>query len=143
MKPAKFEPAAAPIDKFRLARQHHKERIEHDDRFKTLLKRTKFLDEARQDKSVSLNIDTRREERDRLLAEQEQLDEEYRDALGLNIEEHDGENEDAAAENDNEDRPDILLREAARILNDLIVPPEEMPRRLHADRQSASVEPSM
>ena len=141
VQPAKFEPAAAPIDKFRAARQHHKERIQDDPRFNALLKRTRFLEKERVNKTVSLNIETRREEREKLLAEQEQLDEEYRAALGLNIEEDT--DEDAAAEDDNEDRPDVLLREAARILNDLIVPPAEMPRRLHADQQSASVKPNM
>ena len=142
VQPAKFEPAAAPIDRFRTARQHHKERIQDDPRFNALIKRTRFLENERENKTVSLNIETRREERERLLAEQEQLDEEYREALGLNIEEDEA-NDSGADNKEDEERPDILLREAARILNDLIVPPKELPRRLHADQQSASAEPNM
>jgi len=140
VKPAKFKPAAAPIDKFRKARRLHKERVENDARFKALLKRTAFLEQAREEKSVSLNIDKRRAERNRMLEEQEQLDKEYREALGLNIEQEAEEGESAA---EDDDRPDLLLREAARILRDLIVPPDEMPERLHAEKKSAAIEPGL
>ncbi|MDZ7737451.1 MAG: hypothetical protein U5P41_16220 [Gammaproteobacteria bacterium] len=47
----------------------------------------------------------------------------YRHALGLNIEEHDGENVRCRLRKTTMTTADILLREAARILNDLIVPP--------------------
>lgn len=132
VKPARFEPAVAPVDKFKMARRLHEQRVENDDRFKTLLKRTAFLDEARDKKTVSLNIDQRRKERDKLATEQDELNEDHRAALGLNV---DDENSDG----EGKEKPDLLLREAARILNDLIIPADQ----LHAEQKNNSVKPSL
>ncbi len=140
VQPANYEPATAPTDKFKTARQKHQQRMDNNEQFSALIKRTKKLEEAREEKTVSLNLEKRRNERDNLLAEQEELDAEYRDAMGLNVEQN--ENEDAEEQEDKE-QPDVLLREAGRILNDLIVSPGDMPRQLHADQKSASTEPSM
>lgn len=143
--PAKYEPARAPTDKFKAARQSHEERVTENKQFNALIKRTKYLEEERADKTVSLQLDKRRSEREKLLAEQEELDAEYRNAMGLNIEESedsDNGNEDEAKKE--KDQPDVLLREAGRILNDLIVPPGEIPERLHADQKStAAQQPGM
>lgn len=131
VKPADFEPAVAPVDKFEMARQMHQKRVKNNDSFNALLKRTKFLEQAREKKTVSLNIEQRRQEREKLMAEQEALDEEYRTAMDLNVEE---ETDDSDAAKDDEDKPDLLLREAARILNDLIVPAKQ----LHAEQKSGA-----
>lgn len=135
IRPAHFEPAVAPVERFDLVREQHKKRIANNESFKALLKRTEFVQQLREGNTVSLNLEIRREERDRLQAEQEELDEEYRASLGLDIESED----DAEEDNEEADKPDILLREAARILNDLIVPWEQSPKQLHAERKSAAM----
>lgn len=135
VRPAKFEPAAAPTDKFDDVRERHKQRIDDNESFEALLERTRFLEEQREDKTVSLNLEQRKQERDRLQAEQEELDEQYRSSLGMDLEPED---ESESKEKDDSDKPDILLREAARILNDLIVPSDELPKQLHADQKSSA-----
>ncbi len=135
VQPAKFEPAAAPTDKFDDVRKRHKQRIADNESFEALLERTRFLEEQREDKTVSLNLEQRKQERDRLQAEQEELDEQYRSSLGMDLEPED---ESESTEEDDSDKPDILLHEAARILNDLIVPSDELPKQLHADQQPSA-----
>ena len=145
IEPAQYEPARAPTEKFKAARQSHEERVDDNEQFNALIKRTKYLEKEREDKTVSLNLDKRRSEREKLLAEQDELDAEYRNAMGLNIEENEdsGNGEESGAK-DEQEQPDVLLREAGRILNDLIVPPDEMPERLHADQKStAAQQPGM
>lgn len=132
--PARFVPAKAPVDRFDRARSQHEERVANNPKFKALLKRTRFLEDARDKKTVSLNIDDRRADRERLLKEQEQLDEEFRDIMGLNIEEEGVGNQNDTEAKEDEEKPDLLLREAARILNDLIIPPDQIPTRLHAEK---------
>jgi carboxyl-terminal processing protease len=137
VQPASYKPAFAPTEKFELARQLHEVRVENDAGFKNLLKRSAFLEQTRERKSVSLNIEQRREERDTLLEQQQQLDESFQTALGLEMD------SDSAEGEENGDSPDILLKEAARILNDLIVPPD--PPRLHAVQESRrqAVDPNL
>lgn len=142
IRPAKFEPAVAPVEKFDMVREQHEKRIANDERFEALLKRTKFLEQQREDKTVSLNLETRRNERDQLLEEQEELEEEYHSALNLKLDTNEQPaDEDKQAEDTK--KPDILLREAAHILNDLIIPSDQLPKRLHADQKSASIEPKL
>lgn len=144
IKAARFVPATAPVDKFDIARKHHEQRVGNDPKFKALLKRTTFLEQARNKKTVSLNVEQRRMDRERLLKEQEQLDEEYRRAMGFNLEEG-NEQADPGAGKDQE-KPDLLLQEAARILNDLIVPSsKQVPNRLHVDQKAKarSASPSL
>lgn len=131
IRPANFEPAIAPVDRFEQARERHEARLAEDSRFEALLKRTRFLEQAREDKTVSLNLEQRRQERDAMLEQQQELDEAYRAALDLDIE-PEADNGDAREE---EDKPDIMLREAARILKDLILPSGEMPKQLHAEQK--------
>lgn len=140
VQPARYRPAYAPTEKFDLARQQHEERVESDPGFRNLMERTALLEQTRERKSVSLNIDQRREERDTLLEQQQQLDDSLQAALGLEIESAD----DEAADDDSSGQPDVLLKEAARILNDLIVPPG--PTRLHAGqeaRKQGGAQPSL
>lgn len=132
--PARFVPAEAPVDRFDRARSQHEERVANNPKFKALLKRTRFLVDARDKKTVSLNVDARRADRERLLKEQEQLDEEFSDVMGLNIKEEGGGNQNGTEAKEDDEKPDLLLREAARILNDLIIPPDQLPARLHAEK---------
>ncbi|MCS3902502.1 carboxyl-terminal processing protease [Methylohalomonas lacus] len=135
VRPAKFEPAAAPTDKFDVVRDRHEQRIADNESFAALLERTRFLEQQREDKTVSLNLEKRKQERERLEAEQEELDEQYHNSLGMELEPED--DSDSKEEGDS-DKPDILLREAARILNDLIVPTDELPKQLHADKKASA-----
>lgn len=129
VQPARYKPAFAPTEKFDLVRERHEKRVENDPGFNNLLQRTALLEKTRERKSVSLNIDQRRQERDALLEQQQELDENMQAVFGLDIE-----GQDSAADGDEAGPPDVLLKEAARILNDLIVP--SGPTHLHAGQEA-------
>ena len=90
----------------------HVERAKDDPNYQYLTQYIEGDRETRAKKSVSLNIDTRREQRDLSLARALELENERRTALNL-------EPIESLEDIDDEDRPDIQLDQAAGIVRDL------------------------
>jgi carboxyl-terminal processing protease len=142
IKPARYMQANAPIDKFEVVRNRSLERIRTDPGFNMLVRKTELIEEQKEKKFVSLNLEQRRAERERLLRLQREVENQYRAAVGLKPLPEDyaaaEEEENAGLEETVEDSPqyDVMLQETARILNDLIVPASELPAHLHASDRS-------
>jgi carboxyl-terminal processing protease len=133
---ARFVPASAPTESFTDARQRHEKRVRDDRLFQLLMKEIALVREANERKTVSLHEQKRKQERDALLTARRQMRNEFRLAQGLppladndEIEQPDIEPQVAnvaeiaeLGEEADDMEQDILLKEAARILFDLIVP---------------------
>ena len=90
----------------------HNDRAKDDANFRYLLDGIRDLEESRAQTSVSLNIDVRRKEREDEMARALQRENERRAAYNL-------EPLESLEELDEEDRPDVLLDQAAGIATDL------------------------
>ncbi|MCH7981243.1 MAG: carboxy terminal-processing peptidase [Proteobacteria bacterium] len=90
----------------------HDERSSHDPNFLWLKERIREVEEARSRDAVSLNIDTRRREREDELAGRLNRENERRQALNL-------EPVESLDDIDDDDIPDVLLEQAAGIVTDL------------------------
>ena len=106
------------------------ERAKNDPNYRYLLEYIEEDRELRSQKSVTLNIDTRRKERDDEIAHDLALENERRKALNL-------EPINSLEELENEDRPDVQLDQAAGIVTDLAV----MREVRAAPAQTAQVQP--
>jgi carboxyl-terminal processing protease len=113
----RFTPEGELDEAISLLAAEHGRRREADPDFRFLLSDIEAIDERRTRKSVSLNIDARREENRRFEDERLARENERRAARGLEplpsleaLEEEDG--------------PDVLLREAAAVVADLATVPE-------------------
>ena len=126
VKPAKFIPASAPRDLFQKAKQLHEERIQNDRVFQVLIEEIELLKENADKKTVTLNEAKRKIEREKLTATKDRLENEFRVAQGLpplnEEEEEEEEALDKAEEEEKAVESDVILKESAKILNDLIVP---------------------
>ena len=118
IKPAKYTPANAPINRYDQVRREFKQRIKHERLFQLLLKEHKLAEKAGEQTTVSLMESKRRAEREKMRVARHELQNEFRIAQGLKPIPLD------APEKEYEKiKPvDILLRECARILQDLITP---------------------
>lgn len=117
IRPTRFTPEGELDDAILMLTEEHGRRRAADPDFRFLMGDIEAIDERRSRKSVSLNIDARREENRRFDAERLARENERRVALGLEplpsleaLEEQDG--------------PDVLLREAAAVVADLAAVPE-------------------
>ena len=119
VKPAKYYKVKAPLDKYDLVRQMFKQRIAHEKAFQLLMKEVKLINETNKSKSVSLMESKRIKERDQLLQAKRDLENEIRVAQGLPPLKGDLTDQDNNAEEEDK-KTDILLNEAAYILDDLI-----------------------
>lgn len=90
----------------------HDERSSHDPNFLWLKERIREVEEARSRDAVSLNIDTRRREREDELAGRLNRENKRRQALNL-------EPVESLDDIDDDDIPDVLLEQAAGIVTDL------------------------
>jgi len=118
IKPARFVKADAPVARFQIARELHEKRLESDVLFQLLLAEMKLVHKTSQRKTTSLLESRRKLEREQLLTARKKLQNESRKAQRLEPLE-----ETASEEEYNETEPlDVILREAARILADLINP---------------------
>ena len=121
VKPAKFIPAGAPVDAFEVARAEHEKRLKNDKIFKIFQQELDLIKTTSNQKSVSLMESKRTSQREELTQTRERLENEFRIAQGLPpLQEGDSDKKDALDEEPIEN--DIILKESARILNDLIVP---------------------
>jgi carboxyl-terminal processing protease len=118
IRPARYIPANAPVDRYNQAREQHEKRIQEDKLFQLLLAELQLIYEANQNKTTSLLQTKRKAERERLSAARKNLQNEFRIAQGL-----EPLSEDSTDEDFEETEPvDVILNETARILEDLFSP---------------------
>ncbi len=120
IKPARFVPAQAPLDRFDSAKLRHENRIESDKLFQLLLDEQRLVYEINEKKITSLQETKRKTERETLSTARKTLQNEFRIAQGL------APLDDESDDQDFEDTEpvDVILNESARILEDLLIPPQ-------------------
>lgn len=147
VRPASFTPGSAPVDTFARARITHEQRIKSDSGFQLLLEEADSIRHAQEKVEVSLVESVRREEFERLEKEQRTRTNAFRAAIGLEPLPEDvelGEEEDQDEEEDDDGgRSDILLRETANILSDIISFANEPPAAVYNDPTNPSLAPGI
>ncbi len=121
VKPARFIPANAPVDAFEDARRLHNKRVESETVFKLLREELDLIKKTSEQKNVSLMESKRKTQREELTKTKERLENEFRIAQGLPPIDRDNKNE-KQAKDEAPVESDVILKETAKILNDLIVP---------------------
>ncbi len=128
VKPARYYPASAPIDSFKIAKKEHEKRIKKNKLFQLLMDDMYLKREASDRKEISLLESTRKAERKKILTAKKEIQNAMRVEKGLppleDIDINDNVDITASDENEEDDPIDILLNETAEILNDLITPPK-------------------
>ena len=119
VKPAKYITSSAPVEKFIQVKRMHEKRIQDDKVFRLLKKEIALIKESSEKKTVSLMESKRAEQRQQLDDTKRRLRNEVRAAQGLPAIDED--TEEAASEEDPIES-DVILKETAKILNDLIIP---------------------
>ncbi len=126
VKPARYYPTSAPIDRFEIAKIEHEKRIKKNKLFQLLLDDLNVKREANDKKEISLLESKRETEREKILTAKKDIQNAMRVEKGLPPLDDTEEELEASDEESEEDVPiDILLNETAAILNDLISPPKE------------------
>jgi carboxyl-terminal processing protease len=125
VKPARYYPASAPIDSFKVAKEEHEERIKKNKLFQLLLDDFYLKREASDKKEISLLESKRKTEREKILAAKKGIQNAMRVERGLPPLADSENDADALNEENEEDPIDVLLNETAEILNDLISPPKD------------------
>ncbi|NNE38559.1 MAG: carboxy terminal-processing peptidase, partial [Gammaproteobacteria bacterium] len=118
IKPARFVPAQAPIDRFETAKREHENRIQSDKLFQLLLDEQRLVYEINDKKITSLQEAKRKAEREQLTSARKTLQNEFRIAQGLEPLAEDSNDE----EFEDTEPVDVILNESARILEDLLSP---------------------
>lgn len=124
VKPAQFLTANAPVDAFKHARDLHNERVENETVFKLLREELDLIKKTSEKKIVSLMESKRKLQREELTKTKERLENEFRIAQGLPPIDKDKKDDEKPIENEDPVESDVILKETAKILNDLIVPVE-------------------
>ncbi|MBI2992700.1 MAG: carboxy terminal-processing peptidase [Gammaproteobacteria bacterium] len=142
VEPARYVPASAPTESFTEVKRQHEERIHQDHLFQLLVEEFRLVDEANARTTVSLQADERKADRGKLLTARRKLTNEFRVAQGLEPlpenalpEGDDPDFNDDVDEEDDIKEPDILLRESANILFDLVVPGHRTASNLRVSTQ--------
>jgi carboxyl-terminal processing protease len=112
IQPTRFTPEGSMDEAIQLVSSRHEQRAAVDPDFDFLRSDIRAVEDRRNRKSVSLNIETRREENRRFEQERLMRENERRGSLGL-------EPLDSLEELDAHEGPDVTLREAAEIVTDL------------------------
>jgi carboxyl-terminal processing protease len=123
----RFTPQGHLDETIALLSAEHGRRSSTDPDFQFLLGDIEAIDERRSRKSVTLNIDTRREESARFDAERLARENERRAARGL-------EALLSLEEMDSAEAPDVLLQEAAAVVADLVAVPEAVLARYRGEK---------
>ncbi len=128
VRPLRFMPARAPVQAFASARGQHEKRVKGDPGFGVLLEEVQLANEARQKTRISLLESKRSQEMRESKNSQREREARIQRALGLTP----AVDKEGAADAEQETDPskDVLLKEAAYILSDLIIRP-----KLKASRQ--------
>lgn len=138
VKPASFHAQHAPVELFAEARRQYQQRIAHDPAFKVIEEQTRASMKARERRSLSLLESRRRAEWKKNEARQKRWDKTLRKAEGLpplrddEQGKADDDSESADEAKEKKARPDVLLREAGNILQDLIDDAHPAPGTLQA-----------
>lgn len=118
IRPATYAVANAPVGRYEQARRSHENRIDSSHLFQLLLEEQRFAHETSNRKTVSLMESQRKQEREQREQNRHELRNELRKAQGLEPIPEDADD----GEFEETDPMDILLRETAYILEDLIMP---------------------
>ncbi len=133
VKPARYLPASAPVERFVYARQSHERRIKDHRLIQLLLADLERTHENNNRKTISLLESQRKSEREALMDARKRLRNQFRLAQGLAPIPEDADME-ADGRYDKEEEElepmDMLLEEAAHILFDLIAPQQKTAVRL-------------
>ncbi len=137
VKPAVYVKVNAPVNKSSQAYDKHRARIKTDRAFQLLLEERNFIEAANERRSLSLLKSKRENERDQLARTKRNLQNEIRLAQGLQPIPENTDMEEIEADNEeiDETKNDILLKETANILYDLINTGRMEPRELQAIQQ--------
>ncbi len=125
-----FRPDAPQGSEIESLLSSHSERAKSDPNFQYQVSRIQVAEEARDQKTISLNINTRRSERDQQLQKALEIENARRDAVGL-------EPVESLDDIESEEFPDVELDQASKIVTDLaimrevIVTPETTARNSH------------
>ncbi len=122
VKPADFIPASAPTERFIKAKELHEERVNNDVVFKLLQEELDLVKENSNKKMISLMESKRTNQRKDLTEAKERLENEFRSAQGLPPIDKEKEDNNTIADSEKPIESDVILKESAKILNDLIVP---------------------
>lgn len=128
IKPAKYLKVSAPIRYYDQVRVSHEQRVNSSGAFKLLIKQLEIIRKNRDKKTISLNYDKRKAEREQIMNTKHELENELRITQGLvplekqtdTLSDNNGETSENN-ENKEDKLYDILLQETAHILNDLII----------------------
>jgi len=138
VKAAKFAKVNLTIDNFFASvKEKYEQRIKNDREFNLLMQEHELLEKAADRKSVSLLESRRKSEQDQLLQTKRALENEIRAAQGLPPLAAEAELDEKEEEKNEKDNiaADILLKESALILHDLIVAEQKLPVELQAVQQ--------
>lgn len=129
VRPARYYPTSAPIDRFQIAKEEHEKRLKENKLFQLLMDDLILKREASDKKEISLLESKRKKEREKTLTAKKDIENAMRIEKGLPpLAEADSNPDDvidATNEDNEENEPiDVLLNETAAILNDLISPPK-------------------
>jgi len=127
IRPTSFSPRGELSAVIETLATEHRARRSDDPDFQYLLDNIEAIEERRERKSISLNLEARREENRRIDEQRLRLENERRVALGL-------EPAETLEEIDEEDAPDVLLQEAAAVVTDLAGVPGTVLARGTAER---------
>ncbi len=130
IKPARFVSANAPLNRYDEARNTHEQRIKSDHLFQLLMKEMELSYQASEKKTISLLESGRKLEREKLIKASKRLQNEFRIAQGLKPLEEDASDE----EYEKIEPVDVLLKESARILGDLVYPVPTVASPVTAER---------
>lgn len=130
---AKYIKVASPTNYYDKIRSLHEKRVRSDKSFKLLLEQLELVKESNDKKTISLMESKRKAEREKLLDMRHELENELRIVQGLEPLPRRDDTVEIDEIDDKEEKPlDILLQEAARILNDLIQIPDSGSSELQA-----------
>ncbi len=130
---AKYIKVASPANYYDKIRSLHEKRVRSDKSFKLLLEQLELVKESNDKKTISLMESKRKAEREKLLDMRHELENELRIVQGLEPLPRRDDTVEIDEIDDKEEKPlDILLQEAARILNDLIQIPDSGSSELQA-----------
>ena len=136
VKPLYFMPVSAPVESFAQARKLHEQRIKDNRLMRLLLEDMETAQALEDKKTISLQENKRRAEREQRRLATAELRNEYRVTLGLEPVPADA--DDIEDESELEDL-DPLLDEAARILFDLVVPVRQAKNKFSDTARTAGI----
>ena len=119
--PAKFYPTKAPVEFFETARVQHKKRIKENELFQLILNDINSKQRNSNKKEISLLESERKLEREKIEDTKKNIENTIRRERGLPPIDS-SENISEKSDNESIEPIDVLLNEAAEILNDLITP---------------------